>query len=59
LFTARYLNSGNLGEKSVYVYLAVLAGVPCPLCSLSLSAYNKLAVFCGQNSLGTTDLMQS
>jgi len=26
----RNLNNGNLGEKSVYVYLAVLAGVPCP-----------------------------
>jgi len=31
LFTAQNLNNGNLGEKSVYVYLVDLAGVPCPL----------------------------
>jgi len=30
LFTVRNLNNGNLGEKCVYVYMAGLAGVPCP-----------------------------
>jgi len=31
LFTVRNLNNGNFGEKSIYVYLTVLVGVPCPL----------------------------
>jgi len=30
LFTVQNLNYGNLIEKSVYIYLAVLEGVPCP-----------------------------
>jgi len=28
LFTVRNLNNGNLDNKSVHVYLAVLVGVP-------------------------------
>jgi len=31
LFTVRSLNNGNSGEKSVYVFMADLMGVPCPL----------------------------
>jgi len=31
LFTVYNLNNGNSGEKSIYVYLAVLVGFPCPL----------------------------
>ena len=43
LFTVRILNNVNLGEKSVYVYLAVLAGVPCPLkITLQCSADKKV-----------------
>ena len=43
LFTARNVNNGNLGEKSVYVYLAVLAGVPCSLkITLQCSADKKV-----------------
>jgi len=30
-FTVRNFNNGLLGEKSVYIYLAVLSRVPCPL----------------------------
>jgi len=30
-YAVRNLYIGNLGEKSVYAYLAVVAGVPCPL----------------------------
>jgi len=34
---------GNLGEKSVYIHLAVLAGVPCPLkITLQCSADKKV-----------------
>jgi len=43
LFTVRNLNNGNLDEKSVYVYLAVLAGIPCQLkITLQCSADKKL-----------------
>jgi len=43
LFTVRNLNNRNLGEKSVDVYLAVLAGVPCPLkTTLQYSADKKV-----------------
>jgi len=43
LFTVRNFNNDILGEKSVYVYLAVLAGVPCPFkITLQCSADKKL-----------------
>jgi len=39
---ALILHNGNLGEKSAYVYLAVLAGFTCPLeATLQCSADKK------------------
>jgi len=36
-------NNGNMSEKSVYIYLAVLVGVPCPLeITLQCSADKKV-----------------
>jgi len=46
-FTVRNLNNGNLGEKSVYIYLAVFEGVPCLLkITLQCSADKKLGNHC-------------
>jgi len=47
LFTVRNLNNGNLCDKSVCVYLAVLAGVPCPLkITLQCAADKKFGNHC-------------
>jgi len=49
LFAVRNLNNGNLGEKSVYVCLAVLSGFPCPLkgalqCSADKKVWEPLSL---------------